>query len=54
MPDAGHCQRLDVKKLCGYGPEKPAVGGSACTRVGPDGPRGPCQPQPHCSSLKTE
>ena len=35
----------DLKNSPGRGPTSPALGGPTGEEVGPDGPRGPCQPQ---------
>ena len=38
-------------KTPGFGPGQPALGVPAWAGVGPDGPRGPCQPQPFGGSV---
>lgn len=42
----------DFQKQLGCGPGHRALDGSAEAEVGAGGPRGPCQPQPCCESLK--
>lgn len=42
----------DPQKPSGYRPGQPALGGPVRVGGGPDGPRGPCQPQPFSHSVR--
>jgi len=41
----------DLPELSGRGPGHPALGVPAEAEAGAEGPRGPCQPQPHCGRV---